>query len=68
MSGSLQVTLRARTFHFNWCDRSETDYVCLTCGSIAVDGTVCQYCVDVQQKKRERLQRFLEQKANERDV
>lgn len=61
MPGTLQVTLRERTFHFKWCNRTEVDYVCLTCGTIAVEG-VCQYCERAREKKRERLARFLESK------
>ena len=59
--GSLQVTLRARTFHFNWCNRTETDYVCMKCGTIAVDG-VCGYCKREAEKKAQNLARFLEMK------
>lgn len=62
MAGSLQVTLRARTFHFNWCNRTETDYVCMTCGSIAVDGKACRHCERAHQKKQESLRKFLEAK------
>lgn len=65
--GSLQVTLRARTFHFHWCNRDETDFVCMTCGTIAVDGR-CRHCEQVREKKQESLRKFLEQKANERGI
>ena len=65
MAGTLQVSLRERTFHFNWCHRSETDYVCMQCGTIAVDG-ICRHCAEVHAKKQERLRVFLAQRANER--
>lgn len=68
MAGSLQVTLRARTFHFNWCNRDETDYVCMRCGTIAVDGKACQHCVEEHRRKQEKLRKFLEQKASERGI
>ncbi len=68
MSGTLQVTLlRKREFYIRWLDRTETDYVCMRCGTIAVDGKTCQHCAREQAKKRESLQRFLEKKAREKE-
>jgi hypothetical protein len=65
MPGRLHVTLRARTFHFVW-GGDETDYVCGRCMSVSVDGQTCQHCEREQEKKRESLRRFLEQKAREK--
>jgi len=64
MTMGLQVTLRERTFSFRWCGKSETDWVCMKCGTIAVDGG-CPHCASVERKKKERLQEFLERKRNE---
>lgn len=64
---SLHVTLRARTFHFHWCNKSETDYVCLVCGTIAVEG-ICSHCAGVKARKEASLRKFLADRATERGI
>ena len=37
--------MRARTFQYNWCDKTETDYVCERCETIVLDlANGCQHC------------------------
>lgn len=59
MAGKLVVTLRERTFHFEWCNQTVKDCVCLTCESI-VTGDTCLHCERARQKKQESLRKFLE--------
>lgn len=68
MPGRLQVTLlRKRTFHFQWLNETEVDYVCVRCGAISVDGVTCLHCERERVKKRESLARFLASKQRERE-
>ncbi|MDH5667840.1 MAG: hypothetical protein OEY86_07515 [Nitrospira sp.] len=56
-------TIRIRATHFNWCNRTETDYICTVCESIVL-GASCLHCERRAQKKAESLRKFLESRAN----
>ena len=62
MAGHLKVTLIHRTFHFGWCNHTEIDTVCGTCGAI-VPGESCIHCDRTKAKKAESLRKFLASKA-----
>lgn len=62
--GKLIVTLRDRSFHFAWCNRTETDHVCTVCGAI-VPGETCLHCQRAKEKRAASLRRFLASKAKE---
>lgn len=37
--------MRQRTFHYSWCNKTETDYVCSHCETVIVDVEAgCQHC------------------------
>ena len=63
MAKTATETVRAREFHYAWCNRTEVDYVCMVCGTIAVDMT-CQHCQRVKEVKAARLREFLESRRN----
>lgn len=64
MAGKLIVKLEQRTFHFIWCNRTETDQVCRSCRAI-VTGDTCVHCERIAQHKAERLRKFLASRAEE---
>ena len=58
----LKGKTRTRTFHYNWCNRTETDEVCLTCQAIVV-GTACGYCAQQLERRAANLQKVIDRKA-----
>ena len=48
--------MRQRTFHYNWCGRTETDYVCEHCETIIMDALAgCQHCRQAADRTQARL-------------
>lgn len=64
MAGKLIVTLEQRTFHFAWCNRTETDRVCRSCRAIVL-GDTCVHCERIKHQKAESLRKFLASRAQE---
>jgi len=63
-----QAGLRKRTFHYSWCNLTETDYICRRCDTI-VPESGCPYCPAKDEAKAAKFQAFLaSQKVKNREV
>lgn len=66
MSIMLQVEgLRRREFAYQWCHKTEVDYVCAHCCTVSLDGVTCQHCHSERVKKESNLQKFLDSRKGD---
>lgn len=60
------MALRKRVFTYQWCGRTETDYVCTHCETIVLDPAKgCQHCKETDDKAKARIAALLAKKKAE---